>query len=1156
MKPYRIILIVIIFLSVYFLLLDRAIAQVEFKYQALDNFIGHTMVGDVDGDGQNDLVLHEHVDPMHIKVEGRKPRISWFKYPDFTNYTIAYGAFMGDRFAIKDIDGDGAVDVVTAVALNEDYEGPKDIRWYKNPGPELSPIDTEEWAGYTIGSHEGAVKDIKVGDIDGNGILDIVIRSHDFTNIFFHNNESWMARKVTHPRKEGLDIKDLDLDGDLDIILNGFWLEAPDDPVKGEFIFHEIDKKWYTQNEGTWQDNNCYVGAADLNKDGIPDILLSHSEKEGYPLSWYSVESLDQVKTGPWKENRIVERFDWCETVDIGDIDNDGTLDVMAAKFMRHNKPGEGTWNLPPYPVTVYYNVKGDASEWVQQDIDPEEEGIYAGILGDLGSDGDLDVIGPISYYRAPLRIWHNQRSDQKYTLDTWQYNQVDDARERLEDPGMSRGLKTFGLDMADITGDGFKDIVAGRYFYRNPGGDMMGKWPRTDLGPHPDGVLFVNVDDDAYGDIIAQHFPGVYWLEAEDQEGTRWTSTQIGELPPTGHVNGQGYAVAQLIPGGKPEVLLATEEGLYYFEIPDDPQRIPWPKTKISEGTMDEGIGIGDIDGDGFIDIAIGKVWGEEKARGVLWYQNPGDGSADWAYYPVATTNYHPDRLRIADMNGDGRKDIVISEERYPGKEPDASLYWIEQDADRGGKWMIWKTHRIITQYTMNNLDVADVDRDGDMDIITCEHKGPNEQLQLWENDGHGNFAVHVLDRGKEGHLGTQLGDLDNDGDMDLVSTAWDDYHILHMWRNDANLFAGIPRVSWDHLSSQENQIPRPNVGRQSAALAADLDKDGSDDIVIAGWSSPSMVWLRKTESGWNRYIIDDRDSHIEAGGDVYDIDGDGDLDILQGGSWATNEVWWWENPYPDFSEKKAWERHTIKKDGAKQHHDQIFIDLDGDNEAELAFWNQRARLLTYADIPAKPELMSEWNFKTIWTWPKDFKYEGLAKGDIDLNGTEDLIGGGHWFEYDGADGFTAHKIDDYGSSRSIVADYVEGGRPEVVLGSGDTIGPLNLYTWTENGWEKKTLIDVVVHGHTLQAGDINGDGHQDIYTAEMFRPGAGEECKQWILYGNGKGDFDIQVISVGIGTHEAKLGDLDGDGDLDILQKDFQETRRVDLWLNNGIR
>ena len=86
------------------------------------------------------------------------------------------------------------------------------------------------------------------------------------------------------------------------------------------------------------------------------------------------------------------------------------------------------------------------------------------------------------------------------------------------------------------------------------------------------------------------------------------------------------------------------------------------------------------------------------------------------------------------------------------------------------------------------------------------------------------------------------------------------------------------------------------------------------------------------------------------------------------------------------------------------------------------------------------------------------------------------------------------------------------------------------------------------------MQVGDINGDGNLDIYAAEMYRPGAGKNCKQWILYGDGRGKFTTQLISTGIGTHEGRIGDLDGDGDLDILQKDFQEQQRVDIWLNNG--
>ena len=61
------------------------------------------------------------------------------------------------------------------------------------------------------------------------------------------------------------------------------------------------------------------------------------------------------------------------------------------------------------------------------------------------------------------------------------------------------------------------------------------------------------------------------------------------------------------------------------------------------------------------------------------------------------------------------------------------------------------------------------------------------DKRLFVLENDGKGRFTQHVIDHGKESHLGTLLFDLDGDGDLDNLSIAWDEYRFLHLWRNNA---------------------------------------------------------------------------------------------------------------------------------------------------------------------------------------------------------------------------------------------------------------------------------------------------------------------------------------------------------------------------------
>ncbi|MBD3289680.1 hypothetical protein GF337_12815 [candidate division KSB1 bacterium] len=751
------------------------------------------------------------------------------------------------------------------------------------------------------------------------------------------------------------------------------------------------------------------------------------------------------------------------------------------------------------------------------------------------------------------------QASATELSLRSWTYIAVDTSRAKWGDFDDPNWLRYFGLSFQDVNHDAFVDIVSGRYVYLNPGGKMLGPWQRIDLGFNVDAMISVNIDDDAQADVIAQALPDVYWLEAEDATAKSWKARVIAQLPKTGHTNGQGYRLADVSHGGKPEMVMTANGGVYAIEIPPNPAYQSWRVIHIVESNSDEGFDCTDIDGDGDLDVVAGSSDTDGEHADILsWYENPGRRKGSWKTHKIGMTVNAIDRVEIADLDNDGMVDVAVAEEQFPPKGPTAYLFWFEQKKDGN-----WERHTVVEQWSLHNLDAGDIDQDGDIDLVTCEHKGDDLKLQVWENDGDGNFSEVLLDQGKESHLGTQLCDLDQDGDPDIVSIAWDNYKNLHLWRNDAISF--YPKMpDWNRVSNIDFDFPISKTGAQVATLVFDVDKDEVDDFVIASYTG--MEWYKKTDGGnkwsmnpeisWERYVIDHGDAvHIEAGGESYDIDGDGDLDIVMGGSWKSNQVWWWENPYPDFEKSTPWKRYLIKDGGKNQHHDQIIDDFDGDGRGELFFWNQRAKTLYYSEIPKNPKQQDAWFLNTVYTWESPENYEGLAAADIDQDGLIDLVGGGLWFKYISDQTFQPNIIDDYPTSRSATGDLIKSGRPEVVIGSGDTVGPLNLYEWKNSKWNRTTLLESVDHGHTLQVADINADGYLDIYTVEMHSPGAGELAKQWILYGDGAGNFRRQVVSVGTGTHEGALGDLDGDGDLDILQKDFNHQRRIDIWLNNGI-
>jgi hypothetical protein len=360
-------------------------------------------------------------------------------------------------------------------------------------------------------------------------------------------------------------------------------------------------------------------------------------------------------------------------------------------------------------------------------------------------------------------------------SLEKWTVIQADDSRPR----------QAFGLAWGDFRGGGYQDIVSGSFYYRNPGGDLIGKWSRVRLPNEIDAMLVTDMDGDGRPDVLAEKLPDVYWLKPLDKECREWKAALIGTIPRTPHGNGQGYAAAQIVPGGKPEIVLCGGDGIYYFQIPVDPTAGNWPRVHVTPDASEQGLSVEDINGDGLPDLIAGKTGGE-----VIWYENPGDRQPGWIAHPVGAVDPRKsteawrdgDRFGVTDANGDGRPDIFVTEETPL---EDAAVFWFEQPADP--KRPFWRRHRIVSQFTTISMDLADMDHDDRVDLIIAEHRG-TKKLSIWTTtDRAATWKEHVVSQGIENHLGARVVDLDGDGDLDIIGIAWDKFQNLTIWRNDA---------------------------------------------------------------------------------------------------------------------------------------------------------------------------------------------------------------------------------------------------------------------------------------------------------------------------------------------------------------------------------
>jgi hypothetical protein len=527
---------------------------------------------------------------------------------------------------------------------------------------------------------------------------------------------------------EGLAIADVDGDGQDDIVGAGFW-------------FKHSGGVDYTPNEIDASMAFTRVVVADFAEGGRPEVVFDSGDVIG-DLRLYEWDGVT------WVSRNLLPQSRYGHSLNVGDINGDGHLDLLSAEMKFTDSPD---------PVTrVLY---GDSAGGFVIDEVARGIGNHESKLADLDGDGDLDILGKPFRADAPgLNIWINEGAPNIRALDQWSRHVVDG----------SVPWRTVFVTHGDIDGDGYEDIVSGAWWWRNPG-SIDGAWVRNPFGS-PLNQMAAVYDFDLDGDL------DVIGTEAEGSDANsnfRWgendgsgTFTIYDNLEPAIGTFLQGVTVGAFTPGTT-EVALSWQNGnggLQVFAVPE-PASITsttWTWREASPLVSGEGLDHGDIDGDGDLDILDGGSW----------FRNEGDGTFVRVALYVPFVG-EPDRNLLFDMDGDGDLDAVIG---YGHDETEGKIAWYEQGTDPE---QLWTEHLVdmVTPAHAQSLDVADLDGDGDLDLVVGEHTNPEVPglgAYVYENIGDDIWLKHPIYVGEEHHDGTQLVDLDLDGDLDVISIGW----------------------------------------------------------------------------------------------------------------------------------------------------------------------------------------------------------------------------------------------------------------------------------------------------------------------------------------------------------------------------------------------
>ncbi|RYM34197.1 T9SS type A sorting domain-containing protein [Brumimicrobium glaciale] len=493
------------------------------------------------------------------------------------------------------------------------------------------------------------------------------------------------------------------------------------------------------------------------------------------------------------------------------------------------------------------------------------------------------------------------------------------------------------------------------------------------------------------------------------------------------------------------------------------------------SYGTVD----FGDVNGDNHQDLLI------TGANVIDYYSNLyiNDGLGNFSLVPG---NPLPETGRgdvaLVDIDGDNDLDICMTGIGYLGQG-----FFVQYYNDGLGNYTNGLGNNVYGT-TNGAIVFSDIDGDNDKDFFITGQTGEGLKTQLYTNDALGNFT-HVSGTS---FLNTEFakiyfGDIDGDSDQDVLILG----EPSRIYKND-----GIGNYDYVTGTSISNL-------RFNDAVLQDMDSDNDLDLLISGWSSNVMVCEYYTNDGTGNFTLvssSPLNQVYSSRTSFSDIDGDGDIDLLQTGIIMSGEIiteTYNNDGFGNLSLSFGFPTNSGVGSSPSGPGTITFGDIDGDNDQDVLLTGRDSTLALVSQLYRND---GSGNFSLIaGTSFIGVKGCSVAFADVDGDNDQDIILSGEVSNYN-----------------YITYLYKNDGAGNYSLDPGTT------FTGVEKG--------------SIAFADVDGDADLDLIITGVD---AGNSRVAELYINDGLGNF---TILLGMPFTEVKMSsiafsDIDGDNDPDLL-------------------